>query len=111
MSNQPIRVKIDVTKIDKSALFKGAKGTYLDVTLWPTPDSQYGDDYRATQDIGKERREKGEKGPIIGNAKLMEGAYHGRQQPAKPLPTRPAPVAAERQAMQTSDDGEGYIPF
>lgn len=103
MSNQPIRVKIDVTKIDKTALFKGAKGTYLDVTLWPTPDSQYGDDYRATQDIGKERREAGEKGPIIGNAKLMPAQNAGGQRTAAPLPKR-----ATEEAVQT---GEETIPF
>lgn len=104
MSNQPIRVKIDVTKIDKSALFKGAKGTYLDVTLWPTPDSQYGDDYRATQDIGKERREQGEKGPIIGNAKLMAAQNSGGQRTAAPLPQRPAAVVAEA-------DDQDCVPF
>lgn len=104
MSNQPIRVKIDVTKIDKSALFKGAKGTYLDVTLWPTPDSQYGDYYRATQDIGKERREQGEKGPIIGNAKLMPSQNSGGQRTAAPLPHRPAPVVAEA-------DDQNCVPF
>jgi len=36
-----ITAKIDVMKIDKKRLFKGEKGTYLDLTIWinDTPDS------------------------------------------------------------------------
>lgn len=101
-----IRIKLDVTKIDKSALFKGSKGTYLDLSLVPTTNSQYGDDYMVTQDIGKERRQAGEKGPILGNAKILETQGGGqRQQPAKPLPTRP-----EQPAPQTEDD-DAPLPF
>jgi len=68
------RLKIDVTKIDKSALYKGAKGTYLDITLLDNRDGtdQYGNDGMIVQDIGRERREAGEKGPIIGNWKHLE---------------------------------------
>ena len=64
-----IRGKIDVKKIDKSALFKGAKGTYLDITLIESPNDTYGNTHMIVQDIGKERREAGEKGPILGNGK------------------------------------------
>lgn len=37
-----IKIKIDVTKIDRAALFKGAKGTYLDAVMWPTPQACQG---------------------------------------------------------------------
>ena len=65
--------KLDVTKIDKTALFRGAKGTYLDIVIWDNKDGtdQYGNDGFITQDIGKERREAGERGPILGNWKEM----------------------------------------
>ena len=65
------RLKIDVKKIDKALLFAGAKGTYLDATLMDNREGtdQYGNDGFIVQDIGKERREAGEKGPIIGNWK------------------------------------------
>jgi len=68
------RLKIDVTKIDKTALFKGAKGTYLDLTLMDNRDGrdQYDNDGFIIQDIGKERRDAGEKGAIIGNWKHVE---------------------------------------
>ncbi len=68
-----IRAKIDVTKILKAYLFKGTKGTYLDITLMENKEGtdQYGNDYMVVQDIGKEAREAGKKGPILGNAKKM----------------------------------------
>lgn len=67
-----ISVKIDVTKIDKSHLFDGKNGAkYLDVILIETPDNRYGNDYMAAQSVSKEAREAGEKGPILGNGKIV----------------------------------------
>ena len=79
-----IRVKIDVKKLDKTAFFSGEKGTYADITLLENRDGrdQYGNDFMVVQDLGKERRDKGEKGPIIGNAKFAgEG---GKKQSTPP---------------------------
>lgn len=61
--------KINVTRIDKSALFPGKNGKYLDLVLWENKDGpdKFGNDGFITQDLGKERRARGEKGPIIGN--------------------------------------------
>lgn len=83
-----ISAKIDVKKIDKTALFVGEKGTYLDVTLIPNKNGQdqYGNDYIVTQDISKERREAGERGPIIGNAKVRE--YKKKTNDAQPPATK-----------------------
>lgn len=67
-----ITLSIDVSKIDKSALYEGKKGKYLNLTLLDTQDSQYGHSHMVVQDIGKERREAGEKGPILGNAKTLD---------------------------------------
>lgn len=64
--------KIDVTKIDKTKLFKGAKGTYLDIALIETPNNQYGDSHMITQSVSKEEREAGVKGAILGNIKTLE---------------------------------------
>lgn len=106
MQKPIIRVKIDVTKIDKSALFKGAKGTYLDLSLVPTSNSRFDDDYMVTQDIGKERRQAGEKGAILGNAKILETQGGGQRQ-SGPGPQRPAPARPE----QDIHDDEADIPF
>lgn len=75
-----IIAKIDVTKIDKSKLFKGAKGTYLDIAMFETPTSKFGD-YMIVQSVSKEEREAGKKGAIIGNAKIM-GGKGGKSEPA-----------------------------
>ncbi len=64
-----LRLKIDVTKIDETKLFKGKKGTYLDATVFLEEEKgQYGDNGMIVQDLGKEARERGEKGAILGNA-------------------------------------------
>jgi hypothetical protein len=64
-------LNIDVTKLDKTAFYKGAKGTYAKMVLFDRPD-QYGNDGFVKQDIGKERRQAGENGPIVGNWKDTE---------------------------------------
>ena len=63
-----ISISIDVKKIEKQRLFDGKKGTYLDMVLIPTPNSEYGD-YMVVQSVSKEEREQGVKGPILGNGK------------------------------------------
>lgn len=104
--SQPIRVKIDVTKINKDYLFKGTKGTYLDVYLYPTPEDQYGSDFRATQDIPKEAREAGEKGAILGNAKFASS------KPAAAPAKRATPPPAKRPPADPDlDADEQDVPF
>lgn len=67
-----ITAKLDVTKIEKSRLYKGEKGTYLDIVLIETKNSQYGDDYMVVQGVSKEEREAGKKGNILGNARIVK---------------------------------------
>ena len=64
---------LDVTKIDKSKLYKGKKGTYLNITiLWKEDPDEYGNHAMIVQDVGKEAREAGEQGAILGNAKHLQ---------------------------------------
>lgn len=86
MSEKPqtILLKLDVTKIEKSRLFKGAKGTYLDLILVASTNSQYGDDYMCFQSVSKEEREAGTKGPILGNGKFMPRKQDAPRPPRKP---------------------------
>jgi hypothetical protein len=96
------KLKIDVSKIDKRYLFKGSKGTYLDVTLMENKDGpdQYGNDGFIVQDIGKEAREAGEKGNIIGNWRHLQ----------KRTAEKPEPVA--KKAVPKNDDvAPDDIPF
>jgi hypothetical protein len=74
--------------VEANNIFVGKQGLYCDITLMDNRDGtdQYGNDGFAVQDIGKERRLAGEKGPIIGKWKHV-GATQ-----AKPAPAPPAPV-------------------
>ena len=63
-----IKIKIDLKKVNKDLLFEAKSGSvYFDGVLIETPNSQYSD-FMLVQDLPKERREAGEKGPICGNA-------------------------------------------
>jgi hypothetical protein len=63
--------KLNVMLIDKAKLYKGEKGTYLDFVLIETPGNQYGNDYMIVQSVTKEEREKGIKGVVLGNCKVI----------------------------------------
>lgn len=86
-----ITAKINVTLIDKARLFKGEKGTYLDIILIPTPNGEYGD-YMIKQSITKEEREAKVQMPILGNAK-NRGVSSGK-----------APAAQHSKAAGTDED-------
>lgn len=92
-----IKYKIDVTKIDKDLLYKGEKGTYLNGVFFENKNGpgEYGDDGFIVQDVSKEMREKGIKGPIIGNWRHLTPK-------AAPAPK----PAAESPALEDDD-----IPF
>ena len=87
--------KINASKIDKSGMFEGKNGLYFDITLLENKDGpdQWGNSGMIVQDLGKDRRLAGEKGPIIGNWKHVGGssskpAGEARRTPP-PHPGRP----------------------
>jgi len=107
-----IAIKIDVTKIDKNLLFKGAKGTYLNVTLKDNRDGrdQYGNDGFVSQDVSAEARKAGEKGPIIGNWKELSQPKQGEH--SSHPPKRQTPPAKRPPTDPDLDaDDQGDIPF
>jgi hypothetical protein len=73
MSKIGINISIDVTKIDKSRLFKGKKGTYMDLTTFIDTDNpdQYEQHGFISQATTKEEREAGVLTPILGNCKVF----------------------------------------
>jgi hypothetical protein len=93
------KAKINVLQILKQYLFEGRSGKYLDIVCFVNKDgkSKYGDDGFVVQEISKEAREKGEKGPIIGNWRWME------EKPAKPK--------AAPSAKPAVDDDSDEPPF
>lgn len=100
-----IVLKIDVTKIDKKYFFTGKSGTYMDAALRENQEGtdQYGNDGFIVQNPSKEAREKGEKGPIIGNWKRVGGAKQ------KPAESKPAAAKPKPDASPANDDQS--LPF
>lgn len=95
-----LKLKLDVSKLDKSAFFKGAKGTYCDLILWENDEpDQWGNTHAVKQDMGKDRR--GEKTPYVGNAQPI-GQRPATQNGAAP------PKATPAQDYNQEDDD---IPF
>lgn len=108
-----IKLRIDVTKIDKALLFKGAKGTYLDATLFlEEEDDQYDQCGRISQDVSKAAREAGEKGAILGNAKRLVKKAAPQQDTRRESRSAPAQRQAPPATRQPDvDDESSNIPF
>lgn len=98
-----ISVKIDVSKIDKSRLYKGAKGTYLDLTTFvdTVEQDQYENNGFISQSLTKEERDAGHKTPILGNVKVF---YTDGE-------SAPSNTGKVKQVMQEADLLEDDIPF
>jgi hypothetical protein len=116
MSKVGIQLKIDVSKIDKALLYKGAKGIYLDATVFVELDQadQYGNHGMITQNETKENRDAGKNGAILGNCKVFwkeQSQAQGRQ-PAQQHSNhgKPAPQALN-QPPAGYDDFDDDIPF
>lgn len=101
--------------IKANAIYMTEKTASLDVTLMDNRDGpdQYGNDGFATLDLGKERRLAGERGPILGNWKDLDGG----SQPSRRNPMggvdRTASEALGKQPAGTTqpDDDSSEIPF
>tara|TARA_R110002153_G_scaffold178055_3_gene331190 strand:- start:504 stop:833 length:330 start_codon:yes stop_codon:yes gene_type:complete len=67
-----VNIRVDVTKIDKSRLYVGAKGTYLNLTTMIDLDNkdQYDNNGFISEETSKEERESGLQLPILGNCKV-----------------------------------------
>jgi len=68
-----VSLKIDVTNIEKARLYQGKKGTYLDATVFIDVDNkdQYENNGMITQNVTKEEKDQGVKGPILGNVQVF----------------------------------------
>ena len=95
---EALKISIDVTKIDKSAIYEGKKGKYLSLVVWPNKsgEDEYGNIATVKQDLGAER--KGEQSPILGNAKTLRK----RQD---------APAPAPKQTLKSEFEDADEIPF
>lgn len=111
---RPITIKINVTKVLKQHLYQGKNGKYLDLAAFPNKDGpdQYGNMHFVCQEVSKEARQRGEKGPIIGNLRMPDGAPPPpRRQPPPPQQRKSNPVgdAPEPEHWEAQEDSS--IPF
>jgi hypothetical protein len=104
-----ISVKIDVTKIDKARLFKGEKGTYLDLTTFI--DTEQADQYEnhgfISQSVTKEEREQKIQTPILGNCRVF---FKDASQEQRGEEYNRGTTAA-RETMAPADNFDDDIPF
>jgi len=109
--------RINVQQLIKEAMFKGAKGTYLDFKVFIEVDvqDQFGNNGMITQELSKEARDRGEKGPILGNVKVFwndAGQQAVQQQQQQRQAPQQAPQQQQYQAPHSSEfDGDDSIPF
>ena len=97
-----LNASINLSMIDKNHIIEGKNGKYLPVRFVNTPDSPYGNDYMIVQDIPKELRDQGLKGPVLGNGRAFD-AQAGQQAQKQ----APAGNTAQPSATTTADD----LPF
>lgn len=105
-----VSVRIDVTKIEKARLYKGAKGTYLDLTTFIDTDTedQYGNHGFISQTVDKDEREAKVQTPILGNCKVF---YKDASQPEREEQYNKGAEQA-RQAMEPIPEfPDDDIPF
>jgi hypothetical protein len=101
MSNgKLLSVSIDVTKLDKTRFYQGAKGTYCNLDIWVNEEEdQYGNHASVNQSQTKEERDAKEKKIYVGNGKKLFG--WDNESSARP---------ATASAATSQDDGDD-IPF
>ena len=102
--------KIDVTKILKDKMFKGKTGSvYLDISIVTNREKdQYGNDGIITQDLGKEARARKERGPILGNVRIIAGDQGFSQRKGEKSHQE---EPKKQQNAPPQDDSEDSVPF
>ena len=107
-----ITININVTKIDKTALYENKNGKHLSLVLFENKKGKddYGNDGFVAQDLGKERRLAGEKGPILGNFKHVGGFIGGQQDAHNAAKSNGYQPQSGMDKFQDADEGDD-IPF
>jgi hypothetical protein len=99
----PIKLNINLRRIDQSLCKKTESGSYADFVLWPhkeQQDSRNGSTHIVCQSLSKAKREAGLKGPIVGNATIPQDEDSHDRPPVR---------QTENNATRTNLDDD--IPF
>ena len=113
MSKVGVSLKINVSAIDKARLFKGAKGTYLDATVFIdlSEFDQYDNSGMITQDVSKEEKAQNVKGNILGNCKVFWKDEGQQQATPQQAPRQQAPQQAPQNNQGFDDSFDSDLPF
>jgi len=109
-----VRIKLDVSKIDKTKLFRGQKGVYLDATVFIEVDQkdQYDNNGMITQDIPKAEKDAGQQGAILGNVQVFWSDGQQQQAPQRaPQQQAPQYQQSPSQNLPPAEDFSDDIPF
>lgn len=93
MARLGISVRIDVTKIDKSRLYKGEKGTYLDLTTFIDTEEKdkYDNNGFISQSTTKDERAARVQTPILGNVRVFHKEDMGQSAGSQPQSSQAGP--------------------
>lgn len=106
MDKQLIALNLNLSLVDKARLYKGKKGQYLSAVLHLTPVvDQYGNNGFIVESVSKEERQAGQRGTILGNAKIITPA--GETNVAPQVTAYTSPASATEPAKYDDDD----LPF
>lgn len=108
MAKIGVSLKINLQAIEAARVFKGAKGDYLDCTVFIDLDQldQYGNSGMITQDVKKEEKDQGVKSAILGNCKVFWGEGVQVPQPAQ----QPAKQGYGQSSGSWGDPWQGLKP-
>lgn len=108
MAKIALALNINVSEIEKARLFEGQKGKYLNATIFVNLDEadQYGNHGMITQDVSREEKDQGVKGPILGNGKIFWRDDSAPQQ-SSGFQQQPAAQTPPQSGNEYDDD----IPF
>lgn len=96
--SKPIKIKINVTKIQKEHLYRAKSGAiYLNCAVFPNQDGRgdYGDTHFIVQEMPREAREAGTARPIIGNMSVPEDEAAPPSRGNQAQPQTPPPSAKD----------------
>jgi hypothetical protein len=103
---QLFSASLDVSKISKDKLIKGAKGQYLNITISVNDEAdQYGNVLTITESQNKEEREAKAKKNYLANGKLVWSSDGGST--AKQTP----PASTENPSSNTVVEEGDELPF
>ena len=92
---QLISASIDVTKITKSKLYKGEKGTYLNISISINDEvDKYNNQVSITESLTKDENDAKVSKIYLGNGKIVWTGTNTKQNPATPAPAQ-TPVIDE----------------